>query len=200
MFGWLLRVYSLIGGQFTLPCLLLFFCFSPFNVQNDGTASPHMLQIPPASSLFLPLPLALHVGWWLCLPFKFRPLKANAPFSLYLLTCVVSRPTNKPTNCGTTAKPEEGCLAWDHRERWRHVLGAPLTSSPWRERAKPLGVGRWWLMLAVVCFCVFVFLCFCVFVFLCFCVVVVCGLFAIKDIYIEESLLDQPKRPIFAHS
>jgi hypothetical protein len=75
IFGWLSCDYLLIGGQFTLPCFYFYyFCIAPFNVQNNWTASPCMLQTPRASFLFLLSPLTPTFGWLLCLPFKFRPL------------------------------------------------------------------------------------------------------------------------------
>ena len=97
---------------------------------------PHTLHPPLAISPdSLPL-LMLTLGWLLCLPFKFWPLKAKAtPLALFFDGVCIGVP-NKGTGRGT-AKPDHGLLAWDHRMLQRHVLWALLTY-PWRERAKPL--------------------------------------------------------------
>ena len=117
-----------------------------------------MLHPPLGTSSMSTLPQLSIAGWLLCLPFKFQPLKAKAPFGIYFLTCVVLHPQNKSTNSGAT-KPDHGCLAWDHRRPRRHVLWAPLTY-PWRERAKPVE-GR--TVAAHVGCCVFCVLCVVVF-------------------------------------
>ena len=112
------------------------FCAASFNIPNDKTAFPHPLHPPRATSPESLPPLMPTLGWLLCLPFKFWPLKAKAmPLALFFDGVCVGVP-NKETGRGT-AKPDHGCLAWDHRMLQCHVLWALLTY-PWRERAKPL--------------------------------------------------------------
>ncbi len=131
------------------------FCVTPFDVPNNGTVFPRALHpLHTTSSDSLP-PTMLTLGWLLCFPFMFRPLKANAtPIALFFDGVCVGI-SNKGTGCGT-AKPDHGHLAWDHRSPRRHVLWVPLTY-PWRERATPLG-DRAVAHHAGCC----VFLCFCV--------------------------------------
>ncbi len=155
-FGWLLCFGLPIGSQFTPPCILFnYFCIASFDVPNDGIAFPHALHPPRVISPdSLPL-LMPTLGWLLCFPFKFRPLKAKAmPITLIFDGVCVGIP-NKGTGCGTT-KPDHGQLAWDHRRQWHHVLVAPL-SNPWRERAKPLGGRAAASHVGCCVFCVVVF-------------------------------------------
>ena len=133
----------------------IFFCH-PNRQPKQWYDIPHVLHPPPATFSMFTLPQLSIAGWLLCLPFKFWPLKAKAPFCLYFLACVVLRPQNKSTNSGTT-KPDHGRLARDHRRPLCHVLWVPLTY-PWRERSKPLE-GRV-AASHVVCCCVFCVLCF----------------------------------------
>ena len=131
------------------------FCIAPFNITNDGTVFPHALhpqRVTSPDSLPPPMPT---LGWLLCFPFKFWPLKAKAmPITLFFDGVCVGIP-NKGTSRGA-AKPDHRRLAWDHRRPRRHVLWAPLTY-PWRERAKPLG-GRAAASHVYCCvFCVVVF-------------------------------------------
>ena len=114
------------------------FCVAPFDIPNDGTVFPHALHPPCATSPDSLQPPMLTLGWLLCFPVMFRPLKAKAaPIALFFDGVCVGVP-NKGTGRGT-AKPDHRRLAWDHRRPRHHVLWAPLTY-PWRDRAKPLGV------------------------------------------------------------
>ena len=101
----LVVVWAIVSWRPLSPrCFMFFSPFPPFKLLTDL-----MVQRPPpghftpacASSL-------LSVGLLLCLPFKFWPLKANAPFPLYFLVSCFA-----PTN-GGTPKPGGKCLAWDH--------------------------------------------------------------------------------------
>jgi len=67
---------------------------------------------------------------------RWPPKSENLPPSLFFDGLHFSI-QNKGTNSGA-AKPDAARLAWDHRERWRHELAAPL-AYPWRERAKATG-------------------------------------------------------------
>ena len=119
LFGWLLSASSTIGGRLCSRCLIFLFNFSPSNSHLIWWYdAPHALQPSRASSLILLLPQTSTFGCLLCLSFKFQPLKAKAPFSLYFSLCVVLHSPNKPTN-GGAPKPDGECLACNHRE-WRH--------------------------------------------------------------------------------
>ena len=160
LFGWLLCASSsAIDGRLSRCFNFLFYFPLSNRCPIRWYDSPHALQTGCASSLTLNLPLQKTpiFGWLFCLSLKFWLFKAKAPFSLYFLACVDSRPPNKPTN-GGALKPGGECLACDHREWRRHDLLAPLTY-PWRLRAKPLGVGQRRLILDVVCFVLFVLWC-----------------------------------------
>ncbi len=139
------RSHLFLVGCCVLVCQLTadlrhcdFCCISPFNVPNDGTAFPHVLHPPRATFPDSLPPLMPTLGWLLCFPFKFWPLKANAmPIALFVHGVCVSVP-NKGTGRGT-AKPDHLRLAWDHRRPQRHVLWLwALLTYPWRKRAKPL--------------------------------------------------------------
>jgi hypothetical protein len=115
-----------------------YFCIAPFDIPNDETVFPHALHPPGATSPDSLPPPMLTLGWLLCFPFKFWPLKAkDKPIALFFDGVCIGVP-NEGTGRGT-AKPDHRCLSWDLRRPRRHVLWAPLTY-PWRERAKPLGV------------------------------------------------------------
>ena len=136
-------------------CIFYIFCVAPFDVPNDGTVFPHALHPPRATSPDSLPPPMLTLGWLLCFPFMFQPLKSKTmPIALFFDGVCVDI-SNKGTNRGT-AKPGQVHLAWDHRRPGRHVLWAPLTY-PWRERAKPPRVRA----VAAHAGCG-VFLCFCV--------------------------------------
>ena len=138
------------------PCIVfLYFWVAPFDVPNNSTVFPHALHPLRATSPDSLPPTILTLGWLLCFPFMFWPLKAKAtPITLFVDGVCVGV-SNKGTGCGT-AKPDHGRLAWDHRRPRHHVLWALLTC-PWRERAKSLGA-RAVVAHAGCC----VLLCFCV--------------------------------------
>ncbi len=84
-----------------------YFCIAPFNVPNDGIAFPPALQPPQATSPDSLPSLMPTLGWLLCFPFKFWPLKANAtPLALFFDGVCIGIP-NKGTGRGT-AKPDQG--------------------------------------------------------------------------------------------
>ena len=140
-----------------------YFCIAPFDVTNNGTPFPLAFHPPRAiSPNSLPL-LMPTLGWLLCFPFKFWPLKAKATPNTLFFDGVCVGILNRGTGHGTT-KPDHGRLAWDHRRPRRHVLWAPLTY-PWRERAKPLEGRGWRLMMVVVVCSVLCFVCCVVFAF-----------------------------------
>ncbi len=82
-FGWLSRDYSLTGGRLKPQhdLLSIIFC-CPNHLQNGKATSPHALHPPRATSPISLLPRTSTFGWLLCIPFKFRPLKAKSPFPL----------------------------------------------------------------------------------------------------------------------
>jgi hypothetical protein len=141
-----------------MPPFILFSLFLRCFIQHpkQWDSAYHTLHPLRATSPESLPPIMPTLGWLLCFPFKFWPLKAKAPFCLYFLTCVDLHPPNKSPNSGAT-KPDHGHLAWDHRRPRRHVLWAPLTY-PWREKATLLE-GRaeaahfGWLLCLCLVFC-----------------------------------------------
>ena len=84
-----------------------YFCIAPFDVPNNGIAFPPPLQPPRATSPDSLPPLMPTLGWLLCFPFKFQPLKVKAtPITLFFDWVCVGIP-NKGTGHGT-AKPDHG--------------------------------------------------------------------------------------------
>jgi hypothetical protein len=91
----------------TVYFIFIIFCVAPFDDPNNGTAFPRALHPPRATSPDSLPPLTPTLGWLLCLPFKFRPLKAKAtPLALFFDGVCVGVP-NKGTGHGT-AKPDHG--------------------------------------------------------------------------------------------
>ncbi len=175
VFSWLSCGPLSVSVHLSPMCIIFLFRFSLLIViPFDGLTPPHTLHPGRTSSLILPLPQKPAVGWLLCIPIKCQPLKANAPFPLHFLTCVLSHPSNKPTN-GGAPKPDSKCLAWDHMERWCYVLRPPL-SYLWRGRTKPLESREAVAHFVAVCFCVLCFV-FCV---LCFVFCVLCFVFCVR--------------------
>ena len=135
-FFWLVVVCWFANQQLIYATVnFIFIIFALLHLTSQTMRQRFPTHSTPCTPPSLP-PLIPTLGWLLCLPFKFRPLKANVPCCLYFLTCVVSRPPNKSPNSGTT-KPDHGRLAWGHRRLRHYVLWPPLTY-PWKERAKPL--------------------------------------------------------------
>ena len=100
IFGWLSCDYSLIGGRLRpqRDLFSIIFCHPNHLPNPNGEVTPpHVLHPPHATSPIFLLLRTSTFGWLLCLPFKFRPLKAKSPFPLNFLTCVVSHPPNTPT-------------------------------------------------------------------------------------------------------
>ena len=126
-------VNAFIGGQFMPLCISFsfqFFCVGPFEVQNNGTAFPHMLHPPHATSSTSKLPLTLINGWLLCFPFKFWPLKAKAtPIALFFDGVCTGTP-NEGTSRGA-AKPAGASLSWNQWETLHQELG-PWRMLPWQ--------------------------------------------------------------------
>ena len=80
------------------PCILFYyFCISPFDIPNDGTAFPHVLHpLLTTSPDSFPPPMPT-LGWLLCLPFKCPPLKAKAtPIALFFDGVCVDVPNKEP--------------------------------------------------------------------------------------------------------
>jgi hypothetical protein len=84
-----------------------YFCVAPFDTPNNGTTSPHVLHPLCATSPESLSPIMPTLGWLLCRPFKFWPLKAKAtPIALLFDGVCVGIP-NKGTDRGT-AKNRRG--------------------------------------------------------------------------------------------
>jgi hypothetical protein len=116
---------------------------------------PHTFRPDRAPSPISLLPQTPTFGWLLCCPIKRWPPKAQVT-SLSLTFNVLHFGTpNEGTNSNESA-PGAARLVRDHRDQRCQDLG-PWRMLPWRKMAKPLGAGRRYLMLVVVCF---VFLCF----------------------------------------
>jgi hypothetical protein len=77
-----------------------------------------------------------------------RPPKANAP-PISLFFDVASKFIPNKETSHRVRKPSNRRLQRTHGETRRQDLGAPLPY-PWREKAKPLGVGRRLILLVVV--------------------------------------------------
>ena len=61
-----------------------YFCVAPFDVPDDGTVFPHGIHPLCATSSESIPPLTPTLGWLMCFPFKFWPLKAKAkPIALF---------------------------------------------------------------------------------------------------------------------
>ena len=89
LFGWLLCVFSSIGGLIKPMCYLFLFNFVIQIVTRiDGTMPPPTLQTSRATSQTSLLPQTPTVGWLLCLHFKFWPLQAKHHF-LSIFWCVL---------------------------------------------------------------------------------------------------------------
>ena len=61
----------------TMYCIFYNFCVAPFDVPNNGTVFPHALHPSRATSPDSLPPQMLTIGWLMCFPFMFRPLKAK---------------------------------------------------------------------------------------------------------------------------
>ena len=87
VFGWLLCFGLPIDGRFTQPCILFSLCLHcPIRHPKQwDSVSPH--APPPCTTSTDSLPLLMPtIGWLLCFPFKFWPLKAKAtPIALSLM-------------------------------------------------------------------------------------------------------------------
>ncbi len=133
-----------------------YFCVAPFDVPNDGTVFPNALRPPHATSpdsLSLLMPT---LGWLLCLPFKFPPLKAKATPHHFIFWWGVrwhTKQRNWPWRHQTRPQATSmGPYSWPRS----HVLVAPL-SYPWREKATPLGGRAAASHVGCCVFCVVVF-------------------------------------------
>jgi hypothetical protein len=95
-----------------------YFCVAPFDVPNNGTAFPHALHPPRATSPDSLSSLMPTLGWLLGLPFKFWPLKAKAtPITLFFDGACVGAP-NKGKDC-SAAKDVGMSLAWTRSKTLR---------------------------------------------------------------------------------
>jgi hypothetical protein len=138
MFGW-------------LPC----FMFIIFALLHS--TSKTMGQRPPSRSKphVSPLSSYSHVVSWCKVSATLRPMHHFLSF----FDVVASRPPNKPTS-GGAAKPDHGCLAWDHSHR---RPGAMSWGCIWPTHGGR-GQSRWgvgWRRLSwLLCIFVFCVLCF----------------------------------------
>ena len=118
---------------------------------------PHALHPSRTFSLILPMPQIPTVGLLLCLPFKFQLLKANVPFPLYFLTCIVLQPQLSHQPMVVPSNPTVSAL---HGKIGR--AGAICMWFPWLAHGGR-GQSRWrvggWRLVLVVVFCVCIVLC-----------------------------------------
>ena len=91
--GYCVLVWRLVANLCHRVFYFPYFCIAPFYVPKNGTAFPHALHPPRATSPNSLLPLMPTLGWLLCFPFKFQPLKAKAmPITLFFDGVCVSVP------------------------------------------------------------------------------------------------------------
>jgi hypothetical protein len=138
-------LHSTSKGHCVIYCQL--FSSSPIISQTEAT-SPHALHPPHATSQMALLPRTSTFGS--CLPFKFRPLKAKSPFTLYFWRVLFLNPkTCQPT----VALPNQTMGTWHWIIEGHGAMRCGLHWSTHGGRGQSrLEVGRPQLMLFVVYF------------------------------------------------
>jgi len=135
VFGWLLCVFLPIGSH--LRPRRIFFCHLICRPQTIAKPSPTRSTAVARPPQYLPHSKCQLLVGCCVFPTKRLPPKAENPSPSLFFDGLHFSTQNKGSNRGA-AKPDGACLAWDHRERRRHELAAPL-AYPWRERAKATG-------------------------------------------------------------